>query len=260
MESILKGSSGESVADWQYFLLGQGIYKGEVDGDFGGGTYRATTAFQRKHKLTPVDGWVGRGTYIVAMQLGYDPLKYDFALMQRKLDYPGPPDFKALTVAQKHKKFGRIEYKSAGTSRNKEAIKITNGWSSNLTRVSIPQLVGLPGAYKLKTFYFHKKIAEQTQGLFQAWEDAGHGGLILGFGGSWVPRFVRGSRSTLSSHAWGTAFDINVPWNYRGTVPAARDKHGSVRELVDIAYEHGFYWGGYFRKRDGMHFEVAKIL
>jgi D-alanyl-D-alanine carboxypeptidase len=29
-----------------------------------------------------------------------------------------------------------------------------------------------------------------------------------------------------------------------------------VRELVEIAYQHGFYWGGHFSPLDGMHFEV----
>ncbi len=257
LKSIKKGARGELVADWQFFLLGQSFYKGTVDGDFGKGTHLATRAFQRKHKLSPVDGWVGRDTYIKAFALGYDPEAFK---LEAPADLPGPPDFKALSVAQKHRLFGRIEYKAAGTPRNKEAIKITNGWSSNMTRISIPQLVGLPGAYKLKTFYFHKKIAEQTQSLFQAWEDAGYKKLLRGFGGSWVPRFVRGSRVTLSSHAWGTAVDINVPWNMRGCIPAAMGTKGSVRELVEIGYEHGFYWGGHFRKRDGMHFEVAKIL
>ena len=257
LQSIKKGAQGEVVADWQYFLLGQGLYNYEVDGDFGDRTHRATYAFQRKHRLDPVDGWVGRATYLVAFSLGYDPEVFK---LEAPADLPGPPDFKPLSVAQKHKKFGRIEYEAAGTPKNKEAIKITNGWSSNMTRISIPQLVGLPGAARLTTFYFHSKIAEQTQRLFQAWEDAGHKELLLGFGGSWVPRFVRGSRSTLSSHAWGTAFDINVPWNMRGAVPAAEGERGSVRELVEIGYEHGFYWGGHFGKRDGMHFEIAKIL
>jgi hypothetical protein len=37
-------------------------------------------------------------------------------------------------------------------------------------------------------------------------------------------------------------------------------QHGSVRELVSIANEHGFFWGGHFdKRRDGMHFEVAVI-
>jgi hypothetical protein len=33
-----------------------------------------------------------------------------------------------------------------------------------------------------------------------------------------------------------------------------------VRELVPIANELGWYWGGHYRKRlDGMHFELVKV-
>lgn len=256
LQSIKEGARGEAVADWQYFLLGRGHYKSTVDGEFGPGTTSATKAFQKKNGLKPVDGWVGRSTYATALQLGFDPLAYDYVDLN---DFPGPPDFKALTMAQKQKKFGHIEFAPAPTKSNPEAVRITNGWQSNMTRISIPQLVGLPGAANLKTFWFHKKIAEQVQGLFQAWDDAGLGHLILGFGGSWVPRYVRGSRTVLSSHAHGTAFDINVPWNMRGHVPAAKGTKGSVRELVPIAYEHGFFWGAYFKKADGMHFECSVV-
>ena len=38
-----------------------------------------------------------------------------------------------------------------------------------------------------------------------------------------------------------------------------RDK-GCVRELVPIAHDHGFYWGGHFTRQDGMHFELARLF
>ncbi|HBA39063.1 MAG TPA: hypothetical protein DCZ05_04785 [Deltaproteobacteria bacterium] len=34
----------------------------------------------------------------------------------------------------------------------------------------------------------------------------------------------------------------------------------SVHQLVQIAHRHSFYWGGHFSRRDGMHFEVARIV
>jgi len=40
--------------------------------------------------------------------------------------------------------------------------------------------------------------------------------------------------------------------------PLRGDK-GSVRKLVPIANERGFYWGGRFSRRDGMHFELAQL-
>ena len=71
------------------------------------------------------------------------------------------------------------------------------------------------------------------------------------------------SRFTLSfiESFVGTAFDINVAWNGLGVQPALLGQKGSVRELVEIAFEHGFIWGGWFTNRpDGMHFEAYKVL
>ena len=51
--------------------------------------------------------------------------------------------------------------------------------------------------------------------------------------------------------------------------PAMIGEIGCVRELVPIANECGFYWGGHFGldsngkvigRMDGMHFEIAKII
>ena len=74
-----------------------------------------------------------------------------------------------------------------------------------------------------------------------------------------MPRYIRGSATTLSNHAWGTAFDVNYRWNQLGHVPALKGEIGSVRELVPRAHQLGFYWGGHFSRRDGMHFEVARV-
>ena len=54
---------------------------------------------------------------------------------------------------------------------------------------------------------------------------------------------------------------MNLEWNKLNVVPALVGAQGSVRELVSLANEHGFYWGGHFASRlDGMHFECAKVL
>ena len=42
--------------------------------------------------------------------------------------------------------------------------------------------------------------------------------------------------------------------------PALLGEKGCVRELVPIAHDHGFYWGGHFTRQDGMHFEVARVF
>jgi hypothetical protein len=95
--------------------------------------------------------------------------------------------------------------------------------------------------------------------LWADWERAGLLHLVLTWHGSYVARFVRGSDRTLSNHAFGSAFDINFAWNKLGTVPALVGQKGTVRELVQIANDNGFYWGGHFKRLDGMHFEVAQV-
>ena len=83
---------------------------------------------------------------------------------------------------------------------------------------------------------------------------------ILSYAGAFYPRFIRGSKTQLSNHSWGTAFDINVPQNGLGKKPAMIGEIGCVREIVPIANEYGLYWGGHFTRMDGMHFEIAKII
>nr|MCU0228094.1 M15 family metallopeptidase [Bryobacterales bacterium] len=124
-----------------------------------------------------------------------------------------------------------------------------------------PQLAGFRNAKRNGDVQFHKLVAAQLVNLWQAWESEGLLDRVLSFEGSYVPRFIRGSRTTLSNHAFGSAFDINLRWNRLGAVPALVGEAGSVRELVATANRFGFYWGGHFRDRpDGMHFEIAQHL
>ena len=254
MKAIRRGSKGHAVKIWQTFLRGQG-YCIWIDSDFGPTTHKFTKKFQKDHKLL-ADGVVGNKTYAKAMSLGFE-LVQDDSLEKYGPNWPPKPDFAPLIgTTARQKVFGKFKYKPAGIKSNPEAIKILDGWpQKNIVNVNIPQLVGIKGTYRRKTFAFHKLIADSVQELFQKWDDAGLSDLILTWGGSYVPRFIRGSRVSLSNHSFGTAFDINVAWNYLGTQPALVGKKGSIRKLVPIANKLGWYWGGHFKRRDGMHFE-----
>lgn len=250
------GTKGEDVESWQLFLRGQGFYLKDVDGVFGPATAEATKAFQRKYFKSPydVDGKVGNMTYGQAQVLG-------FSVIEMKLDYPMPPkDVKPLNDAEKTRLFGEIKYVAAPVPGNPEGIKITNSWQrDNLINVEIPQLKRINGAPANCKILWHKKGEANIVQLFRDWENAGLLKHILSWAGSWNPRFVRGSRTYLSNHALATAFDINAAWNGLNTNPARYGTKGSVMELVDIGYKNGFYWGGNFSRKDGMHFELYKI-
>ena len=61
-EPILRsGSRGQQVTDLQSRLKNLGYYSGEIDGQFGGGTREAVSAFQRQNGLY-ADGIVGAET------------------------------------------------------------------------------------------------------------------------------------------------------------------------------------------------------
>lgn len=246
---------------WQLFLTGQGFYSGLVDGVFGQQTDAATRAFQTRWRLG-VDGVVGNQCYGQAMLLGFDATR-DEDLSESGPNFPSPPDFGPLiSNADRQAVFGRYEFESAHLPHDPDAVRVLGNWEEeNIVWVNVPQLVGFKNAKRNGDIQFHRLAAPQLVRLWQSWQDAGLVDRVRSFDGSYVPRFVRGSRTVLSNHAFGSAFDVNMKWNKLGAVPALVGDEGCVRELVALANQHGFYWGGHFRSRlDGMHFEVARLV
>jgi len=260
MRVLRKGMKGDDVEAWQNFLVGQG-HAIEADGDFGNGTFNATSDFQRQNNLD-VDGAVGPATMGFAMTKGFNPLEDAAPPANSSANAPPRPNFEPLmSTAERQKLFGAFDFVAAPVPASKENIRILGNWEqSNIVRTTMSQLVGVPGAGHDGAVRFHKAGLDQLVALWKAWDDAGLLNRVLGWGGAFNPRFIRGKPGVLSNHAFGTAFDINVPFNPLGARPALIGKQGSVRELVPIANEHGFFWGGHFGKRpDGMHFEVAVL-
>lgn len=255
------GSSGADVKRWQYFLLAEKYEIGAVDGEFGKSTDKATKKFQADHGME-ADGVVGNGTYAAAMQLGFNAVKGDEE-DQDGPNWPTKPDFSPLAGNEARAKiFGKFSFRHAPTPDNPERIAVLNDWEEeNIIGVPIPSLMGVDGMKNPEgKVLFHRKAADQLTALFKAWDKAKFTKLILTYNDAYIPRFVRGSRTLLSNHAFGSAFDINYEWNKLGHMPALKGTEGSVREMVRIAHEHGFYWGGHFTRLDGMHFEIAKLL
>jgi hypothetical protein len=85
--------------------------------------------------------------------------------------------------------------------------------------------------------------------------DAGLAGTIHPdqYEGCYWPKLIEDSNS-LSMHAWGLAFDINVPTNQRLT-------HGDQDpRMVAIFKKWGFRWGGDWKQTpDPMHFELVAL-
>ena len=263
LQILRKGSEGQDVTRWQNFLIGQGHLRATADGDFGPVTEKATKAFQRTHGLSS-DGIVGPQTLGKALMLGFDAGFVDRVEPESNPVLVSTSPLRPTSARTRERLFGTFRYEAAPTSRNPERIRILDEWESeNIQVVDIPQLRGIPvyGRPSSGRMRFHIKAAEQLKTLWAAWEEAGVLHHVLTYEGSYNPRFIRGSREVLSNHAYGSAFDINYQWNRLGAIPALEGQEGSVRDLVAIANDHGFFWGGHFSRRpDGMHFEVAKLL
>lgn len=56
-----------------------------------------------------------------------------------------------------------------------------------------------------------------------------------------------------SLHSWAIAIDINAAWNGLGK------KSQMSRQLVDCFKKAGFDWGGDWKRKDGMHFQLATL-
>lgn len=259
LKLIKINSTGPLVKSWQFFLIGQNFYKDDADGKFGPNTKAASIEFQKTHSLQP-DGIVGNKSFGVAMQLGFEGVE-DIRKDKSGAGWPAKPSFAPLSGnAARQRIFGTFTFVPAPIPGNPENIRITNNWvQQNIVTATIPQLKTITGNDKVP---FHRICAGQLEKLWKDWQAAGLLHLLITYHGSYVARFVRGraAQGILSNHAFGSAFDVNFAWNKLGAVPALADQKGSVRELVSIAHENGFYWGGHFERLDGMHFEVAKIL
>lgn len=241
MNILKQGATGEAVTTWQYFLIGEG-HSLHADGDFGKITTKATKAWQKKNGLT-ADGIVGMNTFGKAVAKGM----YGST--------PLPQGYAPMTYEQRCEVFGVIPFKHTPTDKNPEKVTILGDWEKeNIVRIK-PPIVCPKFTSSVRV---HKLAAPQFMQVYTDIEDEGLADQLLSYEGAYTPRFIRGSRTTLSNHAHGTAIDHNAKYNGLGKYPA--NGKGSVRDLVPHFENNGFYWGGNFKRRDGMHFEICRII
>lgn len=260
MKVLRLGDRGPDVKRWQFFLVGQGLDPGVADGIFGPRTEEATKLFQQRHGLV-VDGIVANRTFGQAMLQGLEIVK-DPAADTSSANWPARPTFRPLVgTAARQQAFGKFRFEHHPVPGNPENIRVLGGWAQeNIGSAHLPGISRLRLGPSSEKIQFFRRAIPQLEAMWAEWEKNDLLGCMITWDGSYVPRFIRGSTSTLSNHAFGTAFDVNAAWNPLGTQPALMGKQGCVRELVEIANQHGFYWGGHFQSRpDGMHFEVAEL-
>ena len=109
----------------------------------------------------------------------------------------------------------------------------------------------------------HKKLVPAFTKVFN--ELLAHYGLAkiqeLGidlYGGCFNYRLMRGSKTRLSTHSWGTAIDLDPARNtLKETSKTARFARKEYKPMLDIFEANGFYSLGKHEDRDWMHWQYG---
>ena len=103
-----------------------------------------------------------------------------------------------------------------------------------------------------KKLWCNKDLVGPLSKAFRNLLDRGFMSELCTWDGCFNIRNVRGG-DDWSLHSWAIAIDVNAFENGLGQPP--RLSQGFVKCFTDA----GFDWGGNFKRKDGMHFQLAKI-
>jgi len=193
--------------------------------------------------------------------LGVTALAVALAARARLASGPGLP---TLSAADRARLLGVPSWEPAPTAAEPGAVKLEPAWSAkNLVLIEIPELAELATArgwsdWKSGKVMAHRAVADDLRALWADWKKEGLLDRILSVDGFWASRLTRGSTSSLSNHAYGSAFDVNAAQNPLGKAGAGPGERGSTHELEEVAWRHGFTTGRRWARPDAMHFEYAK--
>lgn len=224
---LTKGSKGDKVCQAQEALKTLGYLSGSVDGDFGQKTAQAVADFQTAYFVDGIIDDVTEKTLARAIEA--------WSNTESNLIIPVPNGLAEIEAA-----FGKIVFDESEGGN----VIIVNDWADeNIVQAELP-VVGRQ--------LIHKKLEPVFQSVFQDLVDKGLDGKVLQFG-CWVPRHKMHNPSRgLSTHSWAIAVDINWATNGVGKI-------GDIDPGIVASFEaHGFEWGGRWRYRDDMHFQLAK--
>ena len=137
-----------------------------------------------------------------------------------------------VTSAQALKKYG---------DPNKQSAMILWDVPANLEIGVIP-----------KRIYCNRDMVQPLSKAFQNLISTGHVSELKTWDGCFNIRKKRGL-SSMSLHSWGIAIDVNAFENGLNQTPKLSP--GFVKCFTDA----GFDWGGTWKRKDGMHFQLSKI-
>ncbi|PUB17284.1 M15 family metallopeptidase [Yoonia sediminilitoris] len=77
----------------------------------------------------------------------------------------------------------------------------------------------------------------------------------IGTAGALCVRLIRGSRSSISNHSWGTAIDLKLQGRLDGFGDGSTQF--GLLLIAELFNEEGWFWGATYSREDSMHFEVG---
>jgi hypothetical protein len=121
---------------------------------------------------------------------------------------------------------------------------------SNMTLWDVP--TSLEIGVIPKRLYCNRDLVQPLSRAFKALIDTGHVKELKTWDGCFNIRKKRGLAS-MSLHSWGIAIDVNAFENGLNQTP--KFSPGFVKCFTD----NGFDWGGTWKRKDGMHFQLSNI-
>jgi hypothetical protein len=102
-----------------------------------------------------------------------------------------------------------------------------------------------------KRIYCHKLLVNPLERTFNRLIDKGLHFEIKTFDGCYNPRYIRGSKTIPSRHAWGLAIDMNAAWNKLG-----QSEPSWSEDFIEAWRDENWTFGGNWLARpDPMHFQ-----
>jgi hypothetical protein len=137
-----------------------------------------------------------------------------------------------------------------------------NAEGSYLTMIDLPYTMYYD-RQPVKRMRCHKKVAQAFTNVFnELLSSYGERKInelgINEFGGCFNYRLMRGSKTKLSAHSWGTAIDLDSNRNtLKETHKTARFARADYKAMIDIFEKHGFASLGRLKDYDWMHFQYG---
>ena len=131
-----------------------------------------------------------------------------------------------------------------------------NGWpaSKDVESIRIKSYPIKGSKVKLRCAYFAAPLLVAFAEDFNELIEPIDGGALDDWG--YCYRDVRGVPGKLSNHSSGTAIDLNATKHPLGK--AGTFEPGEVTMILALCKKYGLNWGGTWKRKDEMHFEIAQ--